>query len=200
MNGTRRRRGPLAAALREVTVWLAETRLWWNVYVGTLPVQVALLAVLLYVAARSIAERHGIWAGLAFTGAIFTLGRQYLATTMTEPLGLAWALLAIVFFVEAGRAHTCPPDKDGQSFNASIFGAVGRFRLDPAVGWPSEASLIGLCSSYVRNCCQYTARSVIRSLRRSNRWKLCLHSTRTVQWRKLGYLLQQIRDPTIFFD
>jgi hypothetical protein len=99
-------RRPLAAALRQLTVWASPISLGWNTYIGTLVVQLALLAVLLTMAARSVARMNGIWAGIAFAGAIYMLGRQYLPTTMTESLGLAWALLSIVFFTEAFRLRS----------------------------------------------------------------------------------------------
>jgi hypothetical protein len=101
-------RRPLAAAFRQVTVWAGQIPLAWNIYLGTLLVQVGVLAVLLALAARSILEMYGIWAGIAFTGTIYTLAREWLPTTMTEPLGLAWALVAIAFFAEAFRLRSPP--------------------------------------------------------------------------------------------
>jgi hypothetical protein len=101
-------RRPLAAAFRQVTVWAGQIPFGWNIYLSTLLVQVGLIAVLLAVAARCILEMYGIWAGIAFTGAIYALGREYLLTTMTEPLGLAWALVAIVAFGEAFRLRSPP--------------------------------------------------------------------------------------------
>ena len=101
-------RRPLAAAFRQVTVWAGQIPLASNIYLGTLLVQVGVLAVLLGLASRSILEMYGIWAGIAFTGAIYTLAREWLPTTMTEPLGLAWALVAIAFFAEAFRLRSPP--------------------------------------------------------------------------------------------
>jgi hypothetical protein len=101
-------RRPLAAAFRQVTAWAGQIPFGWNIYLSTILVQVGLLAVLLAVAARSILQTYGIWAGIAFTGAIYTLGREWLPTTMTEPLGLAWALVAIAFFAEAFHLRSPP--------------------------------------------------------------------------------------------
>ena len=67
-----------------------------------------MLAVLLFWAARRIACWRGIWAGIAFFGFVFLLHRPYLTTTMTEPLGLACALLALVHVIEALRQGSLP--------------------------------------------------------------------------------------------
>jgi hypothetical protein len=101
-------RRPLAAAFRQTTVWAGQIPFAWNIYLGTLLVQVVIMAVLFALAARSILEMYGIWAGIAFTGAIYTLAREWLPTTMTEPLGLAWALVAIAFFAKAFRLRSPP--------------------------------------------------------------------------------------------
>ena len=101
-------RRPLAAAFRQTTVWAGQLPFGWNIYLSTLLVQVTLVAILVAVAARSILHMYGIWAGIAFTGVIYTLGREWLPTTMTETLGLAWALVAIAFFAEAFRLRSLP--------------------------------------------------------------------------------------------
>ncbi len=115
-------RRPLAQAFRQLTVFLAGYS-----YLATLVVQAGMLAVLLFWAARSVARWRGIWAGIAFFGFVFLLHRPYLNTTMTEPLGLACALLALVSphrgiasrlaAARAGRALRADrraPDADGQ--------------------------------------------------------------------------------------
>ena len=56
-------RRPLAAAFRQTTVWAAQVPFGWNIYLSTLLVQVALVAMLVAVAARSILHMYGIWAG-----------------------------------------------------------------------------------------------------------------------------------------
>jgi hypothetical protein len=89
-------RRPLAAAFREITVVAALYS-----YVGALLVQAAMVAVALFLAARSLVRWHGIWAGIAFVGFIYILARPFLQTTLTEPLGLIWALFSIMFFVDA---------------------------------------------------------------------------------------------------
>jgi len=96
-------RRPLAEAFRQVMVFLAQYS-----YVATLFVQAGILAVLVFLAARSVSRWRGIWAGIAFFGFIFLLERPYLTTTMTEPLGLACGLLSLIFFIEALRRQSVP--------------------------------------------------------------------------------------------
>jgi hypothetical protein len=60
----------------------------------------------LALAARSIALWRGIWAAIAFSAFIYIIARPFLATFLTEPLGLFWALLSISFFVEALRLNS----------------------------------------------------------------------------------------------
>jgi len=96
-------RRPLAEAFRELSVVAARYS-----YTSTLLIQVVLLAIALWIAARSVALWRGIWAGFAFVGFIFILERPFLATTMTEPLGMIWALFALTFFIEAMRQHSLP--------------------------------------------------------------------------------------------
>jgi hypothetical protein len=94
-------RRPLGAAFRELTVFAAGYS-----YVGTLLVQVCLIAGALYLAASALARRHGIWAAIAFVGFIYITTRSFLCTTLTEPLALIWTLFAIVFLIEAFRRNS----------------------------------------------------------------------------------------------
>jgi hypothetical protein len=91
-------RRPMAEAFRQLTVMAGRYS-----YVGTLLIQLGLIAVALFVAARFVAGRSGIWAGIAFVGLIYLVARPFLYTTMTEPLGLIWTMFSIVFFLEAFR-------------------------------------------------------------------------------------------------
>jgi hypothetical protein len=96
-------RRPLAEAFRQLAVLVAQYS-----YVSTLIVQLVLLATMLYLAARSLVRWKGIWAGSAFVGLVLLLERPFLSTTMTEPLGAIWSLLALIFFIEALRQHSLP--------------------------------------------------------------------------------------------
>jgi hypothetical protein len=96
-------RRPLAEAFRQLTVLIAQYS-----YVSTLLVQLALLAIMLYLTARCLVRWKGIWAGSAFVGFVLLLERPFLATTMTEPLGAIWSLLALMFFIEALRRQSLP--------------------------------------------------------------------------------------------
>jgi hypothetical protein len=93
-------RRPFAAAMRQLTMAVTDFS-----YAGTLLLQAVLIAVALYAAARSIVLWRGLWSGLAFCALIYILAHPFLATILTEPLGLLWALLSIMFLVEAMRLH-----------------------------------------------------------------------------------------------
>jgi hypothetical protein len=77
-------------------------------YVGTLIVQTLLLAALLCFALRSFVAWQGVWVAGAFLALAYGLMQPYLTTTMTEPLGLAWSLLSLAFFIEAMRCRSMP--------------------------------------------------------------------------------------------
>ncbi len=96
-------RRPLGEAFRQLTVVAGRYS-----YVGTLLVQLCLIATALFVAARFVAGRSGIWAGIALVGLIYLVARPFLYTTMTEPFGLIWALFSIVFLLEAFRLNSLP--------------------------------------------------------------------------------------------
>jgi hypothetical protein len=96
-------RRPLAEAFRQLTVLAAQYS-----YVSTLLIQLVLLSIMLYLTARSLVRWKGIWAGTAFVGFVLLLERPFLATTMTEPLGAIWGLLALMFFIEALRQQSLP--------------------------------------------------------------------------------------------
>jgi hypothetical protein len=97
-HGSRR---PIGQAFRQVTVFLARYS-----YTGTLLIQLLIVAGLTYMAARSVALWRGIWAGMAFSAFIYIVARPFLSTTLTEPLGLAWALFSVIFLVESVRMHS----------------------------------------------------------------------------------------------
>ncbi len=91
-------RRPLASAIRSVL-------LFFSCY--SLPImlilQACLLAAAACFAAHAVAAWRGIWAATAFLGLTYIYARIFVQTTLTEPLGLFWALLSIPFFIEAFR-------------------------------------------------------------------------------------------------
>jgi hypothetical protein len=98
IGGSRR---PLAQAFRQLVIFAAEYS-----YVGTLLVQLGILALMTDMVGRSIARWRGIWAGIAFIGFMYLLARPFLSTTLTEPLGLIWTLFAMIFLIEAVRLQS----------------------------------------------------------------------------------------------
>ena len=94
---------PLAEAFRQITVMAGAYS-----YPGTLLVQAGLVAAALFLAARNLARWYGLWAAIGFVGFIFILVRPFLATTMTEPLGLVITLMSIAFLLDALRLHSLP--------------------------------------------------------------------------------------------
>lgn len=77
-------------------------------YAGTLIIQVVLVSVALFLAARTIVRWFGIWAGVAFVGFIWVLCRSFLSTTLTEPLALICTLFSIVFLLNALQLRSLP--------------------------------------------------------------------------------------------
>jgi hypothetical protein len=68
--------------------------------------QACLIAGAVCFATRSIVAWRGIWAGIAFFALTYIFDRIFVPTTLTEPLGIFWALLSIPFFIEAFRDHS----------------------------------------------------------------------------------------------
>ena len=89
-------RRPIAAAFRTVLLFLAA---YSTSYM--LILQALLLSVATCLAAYSVAKWRGIWSGVAFFGLVYIYSRIFAPTSLTEPLGLIWALLAIPFFIQA---------------------------------------------------------------------------------------------------
>lgn len=94
-------RRPLAAAFRTAIAFVSDYR-----FAGIVVVQVALLAGAIMLAAAAVARWRGIWAGLAFAATMVLTVKSYVPTTLTEPLGLIWALLAVPLYVEALRRRS----------------------------------------------------------------------------------------------
>jgi hypothetical protein len=91
-------RRPLGAAFRSVLMFFSNYST-----AAMLVLQACLLAAAACFAAYSVAMWRGIWAGIAFFGLTYIYDRTFVPTTLTEPLGLFWALLSVPFFIEAFR-------------------------------------------------------------------------------------------------
>ena len=70
--------------------------------------QAVLVAVATCFAAAAVARWRGVWAGLAFLGLTYIYVREFVPTSLTELLGLSWALVSIPFFIEAMRTRSLP--------------------------------------------------------------------------------------------
>lgn len=94
-------RRPLAAAFRTSLVFVAGYS-----YSTMILLQAALIAAAIFVAACALASWRGIFAAVAFAAVMILASESYVPTTLTEPLGLFWALLAIPFFIGALRRRS----------------------------------------------------------------------------------------------
>lgn len=71
--------------------------------------QAALLAFAVVWATRYVIRWRGVWAGLSFLGMSMLIVRPYVQTTLTEPLGLFFAFLAIPFLVRSLETDSLKP-------------------------------------------------------------------------------------------
>jgi hypothetical protein len=71
--------------------------------------QACLVAAATCFAASAVAAWRGIWAGLAFFALTYIYARYFVPTTLTEALGLFWALLSVPFFIESFRSRSAKP-------------------------------------------------------------------------------------------
>jgi hypothetical protein len=91
-------RRPLAAGFRSVLLIFGNFSL-----PSMLILQACLVAGAACFATWAIVLWRGVWAGIAFFALTYIYARTFVPTTLTEPLGLFWALLSIPFFIEAFR-------------------------------------------------------------------------------------------------
>jgi hypothetical protein len=94
-------RRPLAAAFRSVLLFFGAFSV-----ANMLLLQACLLSATTCLAALAVARWRGLWAGLAFFGLTYICVRTFVPTSLTEPLGLCWALFSIPFFIEALRTNS----------------------------------------------------------------------------------------------
>lgn len=83
-------RRPVAQTLR--TLLLAASG--FN-YMTMVLLQCLAVGIAIFFAARSVARWCGPWAGLAFAALTYVVAREFVTTTLTEPLGLIWGLCAV---------------------------------------------------------------------------------------------------------
>lgn len=75
-------------------------------YATMVIVQCTALAAAIAFATLSVVRWLGLWAGIAFGALVYVTARDYATTSLTEPIGLFWALIAIPFFIEALRTNS----------------------------------------------------------------------------------------------
>lgn len=95
---------PLAAAFRSVLVVFGNFSL-----PVSLVLQACLLAAATCFASHAVAKWRGVWSGIAFAALTYIYARYFVPTTLTEALGLFWALLSIPFFIAAFRESSVKP-------------------------------------------------------------------------------------------
>jgi hypothetical protein len=91
-------RRPLAAGFRSVLLIFGNFSLPFM-----LILQACLVAGAACFATWAIILWRGVWAGIAFFALTYIYASAFAATTLTEPLGLFWALLSIPFFIKSFR-------------------------------------------------------------------------------------------------
>ena len=96
-------RRPLAAAFRTLLMFLSGYS-----YPGMLLVQACLLSAVSCFATWTVIRWRGLWAGVAFFGLAYIYMRAFAATTLTEPLGVIWALFSVPFLIDALRSSSLP--------------------------------------------------------------------------------------------
>jgi hypothetical protein len=92
---------PLAAAFRSVLLIFSNFSL-----PSMLILQACLVAAAACFATSAVVLWRGVWAGTAFFGLTYIYASVFVPTTLTEPLGLFWALLSIPFFIKSFRDHS----------------------------------------------------------------------------------------------
>ncbi|OSI90187.1 hypothetical protein [Bradyrhizobium canariense] len=94
-------RRPLAAGFRSVLLIFGNFSL-----PSMLILQACVVAGAVCLATYAIVVWRGIWAAIAFFALTYIFDRIFVPTTLTEPLGVFWALLSIPFFIRAFRDHS----------------------------------------------------------------------------------------------
>lgn len=89
---------PIATAMRQIILFSVDYS-----HVGAIILQTAIISLLAWYASYRLMLWRGALAGLAFAALIVQIERGFIGTMLTEPLGMMWALVSIVFLIEALR-------------------------------------------------------------------------------------------------
>jgi hypothetical protein len=120
-------RRPFAAAGRTLLLALGNFS-----YASMLLLQAVLLATATWFGARAISRWRGPWAGLVYFCISFLILRSFIATSLTEPIGLFWALFAIPFVIEGLRKGSWPLALLGLTFTSvALMTRMGAMFLMP---------------------------------------------------------------------
>ena len=120
-------RRPFAAAGRTVLLALGNFS-----YAGMLLIQAVLLATATWFGARAISRWRGLWAGLVYFCISFIISRSFIPTTLTEPIGLFWALFGMPFVIDGLRKGSWPLALLGLTFTSvALMTRMGAMFLIP---------------------------------------------------------------------
>jgi hypothetical protein len=96
--------------------------------------QACLLGAAAWWASCAVMAWRGLWAGVAFFSLTYICVRIFAPTTLTEPLGLFWALLSIPFFVASIRTASVGPALVGFALTAfALMTRMGNMFAVPAL-------------------------------------------------------------------
>jgi hypothetical protein len=96
--------------------------------------QVVILATAAWLAARVVALRYGLWAGLGFFGLMLGLSRDHVVAVLTEPLGATLACLALTFLLPGRGSMRLGPLVAGlMALDAALRARPGPQLLLPAL-------------------------------------------------------------------
>jgi hypothetical protein len=103
-------------------------------YSNMIILQSLLFSAVTFIASVSIARWRGLWAGIAFFAMIFVIGREFISTSLTESLGLIWAIAAVPFFAESLRSRSFWPGIIALLiFAVAMFTRMGSMFTIPAI-------------------------------------------------------------------
>jgi hypothetical protein len=123
-------RRPMAAATRTSLAFLSGYS-----YSGMVLLQAVLLAAATFLASAAVARWRGVWAAVAFTAITIITVEAYVPTSLTEPLGLFWALLAVPPLLHALRTSSLASALLGLAvMTVALLTRMGAMFAVPALG------------------------------------------------------------------